>query len=76
MTWLWNFLKNELFYWFLSACGILILVLIYGVLFDKWYKDWDTILIAGSSLYLLTVVLRFFAWIGRKSSRKKDTAGR
>ncbi len=74
MAGLRSFLKNELFYWFLSNSGILILIVVYGILFDTWYKNWEIILIAGTTLYLITVLFRFFSWIGRKASgnRKKN----
>ncbi len=60
---------SELTYLFLAPFLVLIGVLGYGILFDRWYKDPMLILQASGIAYGAILVLRFFSWAIRALSR-------
>jgi hypothetical protein len=66
-----RFFWNEFFYWVLSASLVLAGIVVYGVLFDRWYKEWQNILLAGSLIYLLSVLVRSFAWINSRIRQRR-----
>ena len=57
-----SWLGKELTYLFLAPFLILIGVLAYGILFDRWFKDPILILEYSGIAYAAIIVLRFFSW--------------
>jgi len=64
-----SWLGSELTYLFLAPFLVLIGILGYGILFDKWYKDPMLILEYSAIAYGGILVLRFFSWVIRALSR-------
>ncbi len=66
-----NLILRELFY--LVACISLILagVVARGIFFDKWYKGWHQIGIAGAIIYVISFIYRLFAWTYRRPREKR-----
>ena len=64
-----SWLGGELTYLFLAPFLVLIGILGYGILFDRWYKDPMMILQYSAIAYGVILVLRFFAWAIRGLSR-------
>lgn len=62
-------LVREISYLLLSPFLVLIGILAYGILFDKWYKDPMLILQYSGMTYGAILVLRFFQWIIRGFSK-------
>ncbi len=60
---------SELTYLFLAPFLVLIGVLGYGILFDRWYKDPMIILQASGVAYGVILILRFFSWAIRALSK-------
>lgn len=64
-----SWLVSEMTYLFLAPFLILIGILGYGILFDKWYKDPLLILEYAAIAYGVILVLRLFSWAIRSFSR-------
>lgn len=64
-----SWLVSEMTYLFLAPFLILIGILGYGILFDKWYKDPLLILEYAAITYGVILVLRLFRWAIRSFSR-------
>lgn len=62
-------LGSELTYIFLAPFLVLLGILSYGILFDKWHKDPTLILEYSAIAYAAILVLRFFGWAIRALSR-------
>ena len=63
-----SWLGTELTYLFLSPFLVLIGILGYGILFDKWFKDPMIILEYSAIVYGVILVLRLFSWAIRALS--------
>lgn len=61
-----NLFINELVYIIGSPTIIMLGIVIYGILFDFWYKDAYNIALASSVLYFLSILFRFLAWASKK----------
>ena len=61
-----NWLIGELVMLLLAPFMVLAGILIYGVLFDRWFKDPELILKASLVAYLVILAFRFLQWITRK----------
>jgi len=61
-----NFLLNELAFLLLAPTLVMIGIVLYGILFDSWYKDAYNILLASGALYLVILLIRLITWITRK----------
>ncbi len=61
-----NWLARELIYVFLAPLLVMIGVLLFGVLFETWYKDPVFILKASGIAYAGLLFLRMFFWIYRQ----------
>jgi inner membrane protein involved in colicin E2 resistance len=64
-----NFILNELFYLFLAPTLILLVIVVYGILFDVWYDNAYSILMASGVLYLVLLFLRLTTWLAKKVRR-------
>jgi len=64
-----SWLRSELTYLFLAPLLVLIGVLGYGVLFDRWFKEPFLILEYSAMTYGALLVLRLFSWAIRALSR-------
>ncbi len=64
-----SWLGTELTYLFIAPFLVLLGVLGYGILFDKWYKDPMLILQFSGYAYGAILVLRFFSWVIRALSK-------
>lgn len=64
-----SWLGKELTYLLLAPLLILIGVLGYGILFDKWFKDPMLILQYSAIAYGAMMALRFLGWAVRTLSR-------
>ena len=61
-----NFLANETIYLLGSPTIILLGIVVYGILYDHWYKDVYNISLASILLYVLSVIFRFLGWVSGK----------
>ncbi len=64
-----SWIGGELTYLFLAPFLVLLCVLVYGILFDKWFKDPILILEYSGIAYAVILVLRFFSWAIKALSR-------
>ncbi|MCK5278104.1 MAG: hypothetical protein KAI99_11780 [Cyclobacteriaceae bacterium] len=64
-----SWLAGELTYIFLAPFLVLIGILGYGILFDKWYKDPILILEYSGIAYGVMLGLRLISWSIRSLSR-------
>ncbi|MCK5206443.1 MAG: hypothetical protein KAQ79_00435 [Cyclobacteriaceae bacterium] len=64
-----SWLAGELTYIFLAPFLVLIGILGYGILFDKWYKDPILILEYSAIAYGVLLGLRLISWSIRSLSR-------
>ena len=64
-----SWLGSEMIYLFLAPFLVLIGILGYGILFDKWHKDPLMILEYSAIAYGVILTLRFFGWAIRSYSR-------
>jgi hypothetical protein len=64
-----SWLGRELSYLFLAPFFVLIGVVGYGILFDKWHKDPMLLLQYSGMAYGAILVLRFISWTIRALSR-------
>jgi uncharacterized membrane protein len=62
-------LAGELTYLFLAPFLVLVGILVYGILFDKWNKDPKLILEYSILTYGVLLVLRLLGWAYRTLSR-------
>jgi hypothetical protein len=58
-----NFIGNEIIFLLGAPTLIMLGIVIYGVLFDDWYKDVYNIVLGSILLYLLSVIIRFLGWL-------------
>lgn len=63
-----SWLGTELTYLFLAPLLVLIGILGYGILFDKWFKEPMLILEYSAIAYGVILVLRLFTWAIRALS--------
>lgn len=63
-----NWLARELIYLFLAPLLVCTGVLLFGVLFDQWYKEPLMLLKFSGIAYAGLLFLRFFFWIYRAFS--------
>lgn len=63
-----SWLGTEFTYLFLAPFLVLIGILGYGILFDKWFKDPMLILEYSAIAYGVILVLRLFSWAIRALS--------
>lgn len=63
-----SWLGTELTYLFLAPFLVLIGILGYGILFDKWFKDPMIILEYSAIAYGVILALRLFSWVIRALS--------
>jgi hypothetical protein len=61
-----NWLIGEFVYLLLAPFMVLAGILIYGILFDRWFKDPELILKASLVAYLVILAFRFLQWVSRK----------
>jgi len=61
-----NFLANEAIYLIGAPTIILLGIVVYGILYDYWYKDAYNISLASILLYILSIIFRFLGWISGK----------
>lgn len=61
-------LVKELSYLFIAPFLVLMGILVYGILFDKWFKDPILILEYSGIAYGVILVLRFSSWAIRALS--------
>jgi hypothetical protein len=61
-----NFLANEALYLIGAPTIILLGIVVYGILYDYWYKDVYNISLASIMLYVLSIIFRFLGWISGK----------
>jgi len=61
-----NFLANEALYLIGAPTLILLGIVVYGILYDYWYKDVYNISLASIMLYVLSIIFRFLGWISGK----------
>ncbi len=61
-----RWLGREITYMFLAPFLVLLGILAYGILFDKWFKDPMFILQASGFCYAAIILIRIFRWIIRK----------
>jgi hypothetical protein len=61
-----NLLINELVYILGSPTIIMLGIVVYGILFDVWYKDVYNIALASSVIYVLSILFRLLAWASKK----------
>jgi hypothetical protein len=64
-----SWLATELTFVFLAPFFVLLGILGYGILFDKWYKDPMIILEYSAITYGAILILRLFSWAIRALSR-------
>ncbi|MCG8305818.1 MAG: hypothetical protein MI975_00405 [Cytophagales bacterium] len=64
-----SWLGGELTYLFLAPFLVLLGILFYGILFDKWYKDPLLILEYSAIAYGTILILRVLGWAIRALSR-------
>jgi|GEM_PF-2417730 len=64
-----SWLARELTYLFLAPLLVLTGILLFGVLFETWYKDPIIILKISGIAYAGLLFLRLFFWIYRQFSR-------
>lgn len=62
-------LSTEMLYIFLSPLLVLIGVLGYGILFDRWHKDPLLILHFSGYVYAAILLIRFINWMIKALSR-------
>ena len=61
-----NLLVNEFIFLIGSATLILLGVVIYGILFDVWYKDAYNIALVSLVIYISSIFIRGLAWLSKK----------
>ena len=61
-----NWLIGEMVFLLLAPFMVLAGILIYGILFDRWFKDPELILKASLVAYLIILAFRFLQWVTRK----------
>jgi len=64
-----SWLGSELTYIFLAPFLVLLGILAYGILFDRWYKDPIVILEYSAIAYGAILLLRLFGWAIKALSR-------
>jgi hypothetical protein len=64
-----NWLIGEIVYLLLAPFMVLAGILIYGILFDRWFKDPELILKASLVAYLVILAFRFLQWVTRVLGR-------
>jgi hypothetical protein len=60
-----NWLAGEIGYLLLAPFLVLLGILIYGVLFDMWFKDPILVLKASLTAYGVIILLRLLEWMLR-----------
>ena len=60
-----SWLGRELSYLLLAPFMVLVGILVYGILFDKWYKEPMLILEFSGFAYAAILVTRLFGWVIR-----------
>lgn len=63
-----SWVARELSYLLLAPLLVLIGILAYGILLDRWYKDPELILEYSGFTYGAILILRFVAWVVRAFS--------
>ncbi|MBR9998487.1 MAG: hypothetical protein KFF73_05915 [Cyclobacteriaceae bacterium] len=53
-----NFILNELFFILLSPTLVMLCIVVYGILFDFWYKNLIDILLVSFVIYLVLLFIR------------------
>lgn len=57
-----SWLGTELTFLFLAPFLVLLGILVYGILFDRWFKDPMIILEYSAITYGVILILRLFSW--------------